>query len=132
MPFNGLKLHVRMFDAGDHRSHAELAERSFHPSEFDRWLLLPPHTFEESNEKPLCVAQVNCIPGGITLALGFNHAPTDVASIDLAISLICQCSKARPNGSSTPHSAFDYQRQPLAAPRENLISQVPDYHIMDA
>lgn len=56
MSFNGLKLHVRIFDAGEHRSHAELAERSFHPSEFDRWLRLPPHAFEESNEKPLCVA----------------------------------------------------------------------------
>ena len=138
MTHGSLELQIRKFELGEHKSYDQLAERSFSPYDFDRLRLLPEDAYADKNEKPLFIAQLNLIPGGLILALGFNHIATDGGGRSLATTLICKCSKAYIEASSVPRSSFDYQRDPFAAapellalPREQLITRTKDYQIID-
>jgi hypothetical protein len=133
-----LQLQIRMFELGDHKSFDQLAEREFSPYDFDRLRLLPKGAFDVTNEKPVCIVQLNLIPGGLILGLGFNHVATDGGGIYLATKLICQCSKTSMEASSVPRFRFHYQRdvfapppEPLVVPREQLMARVNDYQISD-
>ncbi|RAL09585.1 uncharacterized protein BO97DRAFT_407536 [Aspergillus homomorphus CBS 101889] len=140
MTGRNLTLAVRVFETGQHKSYQELADRSFFPGEFDRRLLLPESADQDTEEKPLCIPQLNVIPGGVIMAIGFNHVPLDMASMDLAISLICRCTKASvENAETTAPIPFDYDRRPFAASqrlvslsRQALLTEVPDYTVLDA
>ena len=132
------KLQVRMFELGEHKSYDHLAERSFSPYDFDRLRLLPKEAYDDINERPVFLAQLNLIPGGLILALGFNHIATDGGGRNLATTLICKCSKAHMEASPMPLFSFDYQRDPFAAPpellalpKEQLITRIRDYQIIE-
>lgn len=133
-----LKLTVRQFGPGQHKSYQELAENSFSPSELDRLKLMPDIAYTDTTERPLCIPQLNFIPGGIILAFGFNHVPLDMASMDLAISLITKCTKSQMDNSLQRFMPVDFNRKPLAAstrlaslPRAKLLAQASDYHVID-
>ena len=85
---------VRKFKLGEHKSYTQLAEPSFLPSDFDRLRLLPEVAYADTNEKPVSIAQLNLIPGGLILVLGFNHVATDAGGKRLATAMISECSKA--------------------------------------
>ena len=138
MARGSLNLRIRKFEFGDHKSYAQLAERSFSPYDFDRLRLLPEDAHTDTNEKPVLLVQLNLIPGGLILALGFNHVATDGCGRSLATTLICRCSKSVMEASSVPRSDFDYRRdsfaghpEPLALPREELINRIEDYQIIE-
>ena len=133
-----LKLRIRKFELGDHKSYAQLAERSFSPYEFDRLRLLPEEAYADTNEKPVLLAQLNLIPGGLILALGFSHVATDGGGRSLATTLICKCSKSVMEASPMPRSSFNYRRDSFAAhpellalPREQLINRIENYQIIE-
>ncbi|KAM0795816.1 hypothetical protein BDR22DRAFT_893795 [Usnea florida] len=52
------------------------------------------YTLSDLDMKPVFIAQLNLIPGGLILALGFNHVATDAGGKNLATAMICECSKA--------------------------------------
>ena len=138
MTRGSLKLQVRKFELGEHKSYDQLAEWSFSPYDFDRLRLLPEEAYADTNEKPLFFAQLNLIPGGLIMALGFNHVATDGGGRSLATTLICKCSKNYMEASSVPRFSFDYQRDPFAAPpellalpRSQLIRRIEDYQIIE-
>ena len=134
-----LKLSVRAFEIGQHKSYEELAASSFSPYEFDRELLLPGNAFDYTLARSVCVPQLNIIYGGIILALGFNHVPLDMASMDMAISLICRCVKSCLNRTDIEPAALDFDRAPFDAPahatllsRNELLERVSDFQVIDA
>ncbi|KAJ6013600.1 hypothetical protein N7540_008191 [Penicillium herquei] len=133
-----LELNVRQYGPDQHKSYQELAENSFSPSELDRLKLMPSVAYTDSAERPLCITQLNFIPGGIILAFGLNHVPLDMASMDLAISLITKCTKSQMENSPQKVTPIDFNRKPLAAStklaslaRGNLMAQTPDYKVID-
>ena len=133
-----LKLHVREFEDGEHKPYNELDRGSFSPYDFDRLRLLPEGAYAATDEKPVCVAQLNLIPGGLVLALGFNHIATDGRGISLATTMICSYTKSHMATSSLPPFSFDFNRKPLSAPlkslglsKDQLIKQIENHQIID-
>ncbi|KAJ5606705.1 hypothetical protein N7537_003324 [Penicillium hordei] len=131
-----LKLTVRQFGPGQHKSYAELAENYFSPSELDHLKLMPGTAYADTTERPLCILQLNFIPGGIILAFGFNHVPLDMASMDLAISLVTKCIQTQMDDSPLEFTPVTFDRKPLAAssklaslPRAKLLEQTSDYQV---
>ena len=133
-----LNFQERKFKLGEHKSYTQLAESSFLPSDFDRLRLLPEEAYADTNEKPLFIAQLNLIPGGLILALGFNHVATDAGGMSLATAMICECSKASMEASPVPRFNLNYQcdnfaapTELLALPREQLITRIENYQIIE-
>lgn len=133
-----LKLHVRRFEDGEHKPYSQLAMGSFSPYDFDRSVLLPEEAYADTEEKAVLMAQLNRIPGGLILALGFNHIATDGGGRSLATTMICSYSKSYLVASSPPPFSFDFNRGPLAAPtelldlpKERLLKRCENYQIIE-
>ncbi|KAG9511557.1 hypothetical protein KCV07_g10093, partial [Aureobasidium melanogenum] len=139
MASGSLDLNIRTFGPGEHRSYQQMAETAFAPYEFDRQRLLPSTAFTETVAKPVAIVQINFIPGGFIVAPGFNHILNDMKTIDMATTLICQCTKACLQGLPLPEASFNYDRQLFAActklcslSKQELASELTDYRIVDS
>ncbi|KAL9112776.1 MAG: hypothetical protein Q9227_003079 [Pyrenula ochraceoflavens] len=133
-----LKLKIRTFELGEHKSFGELAKTGFTPSEFHQPQLVPVEAYDKTDARPVLLAQLSIIPGGLILALGLNHVTTDGGGRGIALKLICSSAKAYLEGKPIPQSHFDYQRavfrprlELLALPRQQLLERLRDYAIID-
>ena len=133
-----LKLHERRFEDGEHKPYSQLAVGSFSPYDFDRLRLLPEEAYADAGEKAVFMAQLNRIPGGLILAMGFNHIATDGGGRSLATTMICSYSKSYLAASSPSSFGFDFNRGPLAAPpeildlpKEQLLKSSENHQIID-
>lgn len=139
MASGSLDLNLRTFGPGEHKSYFQMAETAFAPYEFDRQRLLQSTAFSKTDAKPVAIVQLNFIPGGFIVALGFNHIFNDMKTIDMATTLICQCIKASLQGLPVPEASFNYDRQLFAAcsklsslSKQELASEFTDYRIIDS
>ena len=136
---SSLKLNVRKFENDEYKPYSQLEKGSFSPYDFDRSRLLPEGAYADTKEKPVCVVQLNLVPGGLILALGFSHFATDGRGISLATTtLICSYSKSYLAASSLSPFSFDFNRCPLAAPpelldlsKDQLITHTENHQIID-
>ena len=104
----------------------------------NRLRLLPEEAYANTNKKPIFITQLNLIPGGLILALGFNHVAIDAGGKNLATAIICEYSKAYMEAAPIPYFNFNYQRKNFAAPtellalpKEQLIIRVENYHLIE-
>ncbi|KAL2167885.1 hypothetical protein VTG60DRAFT_672 [Thermothelomyces hinnuleus] len=129
-----LKLQVKTFEPGQHKSYRELSYESFSLENFTDPRLLPEDPPGEPGEKAVCIPRLNIIPGGLILILSFSHIATDGWGRYLATALVCQCAK---EASGIPRFRFDFHRGPLAATpervaigKEQLAARLLDYRII--
>ncbi|KAI1396513.1 transferase family-domain-containing protein [Hypoxylon fuscum] len=133
-----LEAKICTFESWEHKSYDQLAAASFPPDDFDQAQLIPVEIYDNTDERPVLLVQLNFIPGGLIFGLGFNHVANDGVSMNLALTLISKCSKAYMERTSELRSSFDYQRAAFAAnpaalalPKEQLSAHVRDYRIVE-
>ncbi|KAI0469929.1 transferase family-domain-containing protein [Xylariaceae sp. FL0804] len=132
-----LKLRVRHFDHQEHPSYDELAASSFRPSMLMQDRLIPVEVYNNVIERPVIVTQLSFIRGGAVLAFGYNHVAMDGASGHLALTAICQGTRAFMEGIPQAQTCFNFSRrsltppqQLLQIPKEIMAARIEDYTII--
>lgn len=134
-PASTPKVNMRKFRLGEYKSYNDLAQRSFAPDDLDLSCLLPAETYHPAkmNERPVCLVQVNFVPGeGVILAIVLNHMVADGSSVSLAITEICKCAKAYMEGSAPSPNNFDYSYDRLPIfPTTEIASKTREQLIIE-
>lgn len=133
-PASQLAVNVRTFDESEHKSFSSLVRSSFASDDIKYSQI-----FDEQAEgkNTVCSLQLNLIEGGLILAFQMNHAAGDWTSINTALSLICQSTKAHRAGLELPTYTPDLNRGPFNAhvldppmSREQLLKSLPIFKVL--